>query len=550
MHGVYLKGLEQVGNNFPKKKAYSAVLAKAEETGWNVGTLSSAYRYLEKINPLLVKYATGGRQALDNVFYIPRNYYDLWPFEVIVGDQHIFDFWVQDVQTGEVFRPMSYFFIDARTRIIYGFAFSGKTYNRSTIGNALRMGLVSFGLFKTIYTDNGKPEIAEYTTTIAREVNNWGAEIRDFSDFNALRDGGYAVLDEEDRIVDIAKDKKEYHKKAKAYNAKAKLIERFFRTLEGILIEMGTPGAVNDLSASNEVQKVNIKRLKSLADKDRLYTYEEFIAQVFKAATRYNNTRHSYLKKTPVEELIYSVKNEGFEFTFLEDMREIDLLLNMRATRKTHRGRVRINNMVFEGKSMDNGLDSGLWHIPDGTMVDVRYNPFDPNEAFAILANGEVRELRLVEHGSMVDGELTSRLNKKKSEYMKKVIMKYREYVSSIPDVVKYSKVKRIERKRAEVDYEEKITKDEILARVKENSEHANKKIVPLPAQKKVITSEIDKYEDILIRLARGEQISSFDIDFKKYYESRMSEEERESWDVWKRMYFGSEAVNNKVVWR
>jgi hypothetical protein len=40
---------------------------------------------------MLLAYVSGGARALDNVFYIARDLGALEPFQVVVGDQHEFD---------------------------------------------------------------------------------------------------------------------------------------------------------------------------------------------------------------------------------------------------------------------------------------------------------------------------------------------------------------------------------------------------------------------------------------------------------------------------
>jgi hypothetical protein len=92
-----------------------------------------------------------------------------------VGDQHRFDFWVVDDDTGEVFRPEGYFWQDLRTRIIYGAAVDCR-YDAWLIGLALRVGIAIFGAFGSIYTDNGRPELSRYLAGILADMRALGLE--------------------------------------------------------------------------------------------------------------------------------------------------------------------------------------------------------------------------------------------------------------------------------------------------------------------------------------------------------------------------------------
>ncbi|KAA0257189.1 hypothetical protein FHQ18_11535 [Deferribacter autotrophicus] len=539
LKGVYLRGI-RAGNKISKEKAYDAVVAEAKKRGWKVGSVSSAYQYLNDINHLLIKYAKGGRQALDNFFYIARDYSDLEPFQIVVGDQHQFDFWVRDIETDEIFRPMGYFFVDARTRLVYGFALSGRKYSSYTIGLALRMGLVTFGFFKSIYTDNGKPEISKYISSITKDITSFGAESKDFAELYKTNDGHWVIEDENGEIIAAATDVEDYRRKARAYNAKAKLIERFFRTFEDLLVYLGVPGRVVNKNDSSENRRESEKRLAEQIDKENVLTYEEFALRVFDAVKIYNNRKHESLKKSPLEQLAYCIKHEGFTVVLPESIEEIDKVFFVRAKRKVHRGRVQINNILYEANAelRDGDLTAGLWHLPDKTEVEIRYNPFDASIAYAILPDGSERELKPITYGSMIDKELTKSLIERKRSLMSAVTEKYKEYIKGVPEVLKYSKIKTVKKKSKKAqDSCENLTNEEILKRIKEHKEESNK-VKPIKLMRsKIITSSVDKYEDILIRELMGEFLSSADLDFKRRYEAQLSDEEKKYWEAWRKIH-------------
>jgi len=535
MRGVYLAGVRD-GNEISKEKAFEVVSREAKKKGWRVGSIASAYRYLSSINPMLLKFAKGGRQALDNLFYIARSYEDLRPFQVVVGDQHQFDFWVRDAENGEVFRPMGYFFVDAKTRVVYGFALSGRKYNAVTIGLALRMGLSIFGFCESIYTDNGKPEISKYIEGISKDLSSFGTKSKDVIEMYKTEEGYYAIVDDKDEVVDLAETVEDFHRKAKPYNAKAKLIERFFRTFEGVLANLGVPGRVTNKNDVAENVKRSDARIKELVEAEKLLTYEEFILKVFEAVWVYNNRKHNSLGCSPIEKLMRCIKNEGFVPVFPAENQEIDKIFFARSKRKVHRGRVQINNVIYEADaelSQDN-LEAGLWHLADNTEIEVRYNPFDISMAYAILPDNTERVLTPLTSGSMIDKETTKSLIARKRSMIKAVTQKYKKYISQIPDILEYSKVKSIKREKIENEY---VSNEEIRERVKERLDSVNSGISPIkPLRRKIIFSSVERYEDILLREIRGEYLDEIDLDFKCRYEASMSDDKRKRWEFFRKL--------------
>ncbi|HQQ88174.1 MAG TPA: hypothetical protein PLA72_09260, partial [Smithellaceae bacterium] len=93
-----------------RKELYEILVIEAQRRGWEIGGYKSATHWFSKRwNPALDAMQRGGMRALDNILPpVLRDYSDLKPFEILCGDQHRFDFWVTDEETGEVFRPEGY----------------------------------------------------------------------------------------------------------------------------------------------------------------------------------------------------------------------------------------------------------------------------------------------------------------------------------------------------------------------------------------------------------------------------------------------------------
>lgn len=531
MQGVYLKAVRE-GGEANKLKAYEATIAEARKKGWKIGSKSSAYEYLSKLNPLLEKYARGGKRAIDNVFYIIRQYHDLKPFEVIVGDQHRFDFFVHDRDDDRVFRPEGYFWLDLRTRLCYGFSI-GERYDSYFMGLALRMGLKRFGKFGTIYTDNGKPETSRYVNGIISDLKAFGMDAKDLSELYKTKDG-YVIETDEGEIVDVVQTVQAWRKFARPYNAKAKPIERFFQTIEKILLDLGVPGHVKELCGTSDEKALSDERIKGLADTGRLLSPDEFIVRVFQAVEIYEARRHTSLKRSPIDELMRAVKNEGFTPRMIVEP-EIDLILLKRDIRSVQRGRILLNHLMYEGED----LKRGLWDVPDKTRIEVRYDPFDPERVIAIRPDGRLVELRLTTVSSMKDPELTSRLMERKRRFIAQVKEEFKKLTAPVKGIIEYSKytkqaidLKKAKPKQRELSPEE--LKKALDQRLKEMEEYEKRKrITDLPRleERRLFESDFDRYKYLVHKTLYGYALSSEEEAFMERYESRMDPRERMWWE-------------------
>jgi len=537
MTGVYLKSVRECGQ-VSKRRAYQAVIAEAEKKEWRIGSESSAFFYLQRLNPLLEKYARGGRRTLDNVFYIMREYKDLAPFEVNVGDQHRFDFWVRDAETGNIFRPECYLWLDLRTRLIYGLSIA-RHYDRYLMGHAIRMGMMRWGMFQSCYTDNGKPEISEYVNTIINDITAWGSQVKDIAELYKT-DEGYVIEGPDGEPIESVSSPQMWHRRARAYNAKAKPIERFFRSFEGILRDLGTPGLVRGLKGVAEEKAFADKRLKHLIETNQLFTFEEFLINVFKAVGIYNQRRHAALHRSPIEELWRAVKKEGFVPRYLSEA-EVDFVLLARTSRKVQRGRILLNHIWYQGEALsNNNLEAGLWHLPDKTEVEIRYDPFDWAKVIAVFPDGSIRRLEPVPVSSMKDRQKTSELMAWKRQMMQAVTEHYRRLTRPVPGIIEYSKRTRQAKAAArqakqisQIDFEQ--IKRDAERMVKESLE--DKKVVPIVSKRRVFKDEWEYYRWCLDMELAGKRLTAKDRAFMAQYEAKMDEDERQYWNIHRRVY-------------
>lgn len=418
MKAYYLQLLKE-RNIDSKQASFLAVSSKAQEAGWKIGSRSAAYRILSEIPRIYIEYATGGNRALDNIFYIKRDWSKLNPAQILIGDQHIADFWVVD-NSGDkpmYFRPTFYVWLDAATRCVAGLAVD-KDYDSGTVLNALYMAIKRFGFFDCTYNDNGTSECSKAATSVIDELlilSKGRSRMFDISDLYKTKNGSYAVEDEEGNIVDTAEDIEAWRRKhrriyAQVKNAKAKPIERFFSTLEEKLGQKGIPGHVvtPNCPASQEEKESLVLQMQK--EKGEILALDEFVWEVARTITEYENTPHSQLGgMTPMQKLRECEKT-GWRAVYPESQIDLDFVFMSRKLCKVRKGRVVVNRIEFIGedlKASSDGrlIDTGLI-LHEGEKVEVRFNPLSLDKAYAVIPEAKenrIRALMAVESVEMLD---------------------------------------------------------------------------------------------------------------------------------------------------
>ena len=528
--------LKREHRKIDKLHLYKILCHEALKHGWSVGTYQSAMWWLDKkVSPQLLALQRGGVRALDNSLPpVLRDYSDLEPFELLVGDQHRFDFWVVDEETGEVFRPEGYFWQDLCTRLIYGGALDRK-YDSYLMGLALRMGLMVFGAFGSIYTDWGKPEQSRYIMGILRDMRTIGLDAGREVDIPSEAEG----LDpEEVNPIAIIPGT---HKKAIVRNAKAKMIEGTFDKLQHILRSVFlVPGYVKDLSGPSEENEVDEKELRRLAEAGKLLTFWEFARIVMKAMDYYNNERphRGVLREwkgrpkpkqaTPMDAL-RARYTAGWRPGPVS-REAIDLIFLPRARRTVDRGRITFQNEQYEHEALVE---------LNGTRVECRYDPLDPGWIMVFQEGKYLCTAKPVEYSSMKNRALASRKIAEKARIRKGFLNEYRRYTSGIPDYRQFSEVPASERapaligkdKQRRLEEQKKISgpsDEEILAGVEEIENYRPTR--PRP----IFASKWDRYRWILEQEAEGCALDEEDITFKTSFEAEMDDDTREYWQVYK----------------
>ena len=546
--------LKRAHRRMSRKALYGLLREEAARRGWRIGSYHSALWHLERElakhgKEALLAYRDGGLRALDNALTpVLRSYADLEPFEILVGDQHRFDFWVVDEETGRVFRPEGYLWQDLRTRLIYGGAVCGEHYDTRTMLLALGIGCRVFGLPQAIYTDHGKPEESRTMSAVIRELSALSIEVK--STIEALTEDEEGVLT---------------HRKAIVRNAKAKMIERTFQEVERIMRDqLRLPGYVKRLSASAESQEVDQKEAEELARAGKLPTFREFLIAFYRALDFYNREkphrgvhrewpfqpRPPEAKCTPMAALSACMAN-GFRPRRADDaLLATVFLYRERRPRKVDRGLIRFRNLFYSHEELLKL--SGKW-------VEVRYDPYD-EEWILVFHQGEfVCRAEAVEYSSMKDAALAQRKIEEKRRRRKAFIELYRELTHAIPDLRQFSILPSDARPKAQFGRKKKdeavLSEEEFQRQVAELSAEP---VQPEPAfdeeafkrelaeretwreeERPVFMYENDRYMHLLEALAKNQTISPEDAAFMARYEAKMDHIESSFWDNYCETMFG-----------
>lgn len=583
----FLAAIKEVGG-CTVRNAYNCTKEEAERNGWQIGSESSAYVHARNISPAMKLLAKGGQRALDNMFYISRDLSKLKPFQLIVGDQHIFDYWcLNPYATGkkdQYIRAECYLWLDMATRLVYGVSFD-IAYNTHTVTRALRVGIKRFGKFESTYNDNGSSEKSKLADDIVGRLQNYGVRFLDEADLYHADNGRYIVEDTEGLVVDVVPTKAEWEKQhrrifARVKNAKTKPIERFFNTLEQILRDQCLPGLVKGVAISAPEEEQATKRLEWQKKNGYILSYNEFIHQVVKAIDIYENRVHSTLGCSPKEKL-EQYKRAGWMPTMIDPRDEAYLFMES-TTRQVKGDRIELNGIEYIGPDLTQEMilqNRGTLVAYNRQKVEIRYDPenldlgvfaIEPGTNHAIALR-PVKKIDMLNEQEMVEQlewkkrnmravqqafeTATSNKNVRvlsepqrfaelhnaeemadRSEYR----LEYQEPDFEIPAVAKKADASETEEReipqsvsRRKTDFgsipESLNRREESLSQedfLESVASRIGSENLLRAHGKPVFYTDRERYEYILNQFHSGEHLSHEDLDFKFDYESKMTSSE------------------------
>jgi transposase InsO family protein len=198
------------------KLGYVELKEKAKKKGWAIPSYTTVKEYLNNEIPEAVKERhRRGRKSFEDKVLRPilRDPSDLKPMEVIESDHHQVDVAVK-MPDGRVVFPWLTAWMCVRTRKILGWVLVSSP-NSDSINISLYQTISKYGVPEKVHLDNGKDYRAKMFTGEGRKGWIWGKTKVEI-DEKAFQ-GIYGDLG-----IDIMW--------ATPYNAKTKIIERFFKT--------------------------------------------------------------------------------------------------------------------------------------------------------------------------------------------------------------------------------------------------------------------------------------------------------------------------------
>jgi putative transposase len=536
--------LKRENRKMDRKDLYEHLVVEARRRGWMIGTYESAnWWYEQRATPGLRAYSRGGLRALDNMLPpVLRDYSDLAPFEILVGDQHRFDFWVVDDESGAVFRPEAYLWQDLRTRILYGGAID-RRYDAWLIGMALRIGINAWGAFGSIYTDNGKPELSRYVTGILADMRSLGLGWQQTVDVPG------DLLDvDEDEVNPLAFDRGTHHK-AIVKNAKAKMIEGTNAVFEGILrSHFRLPGSVKRLTDETNAQEIDHEEAMALARQGKLLLRSEFTLAFYRTMDFYNRERvhRGVLREwawkprpataTPLD-CLRACYADGWRPQYLS-AEAVDLVFMAKASRKINQGRITFENELWE--------HGALCGIEPGTSVELRYNPMTTDELHVFQGRRYLCTALPVERSSMKDQGLAERKIHEKRTRRRAYVEEFRLLTARVPDFREYSQVPAIERPAAliednrrqraaeQIEANRVLSQEELDARVEKLEQGlpaAPKERRALPERPGYFLDDFARFEWVMGFVKAGGALSPEDEAFKGRYLAEQTPGQREYYE-------------------
>jgi putative transposase len=545
--------LKRAHRKMDGKTIYNELIIEADRRGWVIGSYESAnWWYKRKVSPLMEAYSEGGLRALDNLLPpIFRDYSDLAPMEMLVGDQHRFDFWAIDDDTLQLVRPECYLWVDLRTRLMYGIAVD-RRYDAHLMAQALKHGLTSWGAFGSIFTDNGRPELSKHIISILSTIRSLGME------WAQTIDVPIDILDYDGDEVQPCVIMPGTHKKAVVKNAKSKLIERAFQEVERALVNhLKLPGYTKNLRGDINAQEIDEDEVERLHEKGQLLYLSEFAGAAMEACYHVNQQHHRGL----VREWIWNKKpavvsplaclaaccKDGWRPRFLTET-AIDNLLLKREKRIVNKGRIAYQNDFYEHDE--------LIHLHGQEVTICCPDPIGEDVLLVYAGARHLCTALPISYSSMKDMDLARQKIIQKRERRKKISDGVRSLTSGIPDMRQYPEsnfekqaaaISADSRRRAiELKAESRVLTQEETDEGQRQLEELNRipaktNAVAVPPRPANWVRDSDRH-DWCIRASAAGIITDEDRTWMEQHEAKMTPEARDRWQF-EREYLAQEAA-------
>jgi transposase/transposase InsO family protein/RNAse (barnase) inhibitor barstar len=367
------------------RSVYILLGVEAKKRDWDMPSYPTFYKFLKSFpKDVWIKQREGEKAFYDKVLpYIERNSSSLSSMEIIVGDHHQVDVAVKGYD-GKVFFPWLTAWMDQRSRKIVGWWIS-KQPNSSTILYSLRRVIDEYGVCERVYIDNGKDYRAKTFT---------GKQQRFHMEIKADTEGIFSLLGIKTTW-------------AIPYNARAKAIERFFRTFTQYFSKFQKGYRGSNVQQRPEKLKMEIK-------KDEIMEFDEIIPRIEKSLEFYNSElNHSGLNNASPDDVFYENLKGKVE---VSNMVKRLLFMKVEGFRQVRQNGIRIFDSYYRSERLFDYF---------GKKVIVRYDPKD------------LTKIYVYDERNHYIGEV-ERFLKADNFYMNEELYKrYRQVVRSAKDKVK-----------------------------------------------------------------------------------------------------------------
>ncbi len=281
--------------------------------------------------------------------YIERDISKIEVGDVIVADGHVLNFQVINPFTGRPTRATLVGFLDWKSTALVGYEIM-MTESTQCIASALRNAIINLGLIpKVVYQDNGKAFKSRFFQNVDFEED--------------LFNGVYANLN----IHSVF---------AKPYNARAKVIERFFRELQEEL-EKGMPSyigtSIEDKPAwLKRGEKLHAEWHKKLTD-NHIPTVSEASKYINSWIEFHNNQPCPNDRTKTIKECLNSVQKQNI------DVQRLDDLMMKTEGRTINKHGITFLNMHYRSEAILGIRDK----------VNIRYSLFDLSKVNVYSTKGE-----------------------------------------------------------------------------------------------------------------------------------------------------------------
>ena len=281
--------------------------------------------------------------------YIERDISKIEVGDVIVADGHVLNFQVINPFTGRPTRATLVGFLDWKSTALVGYEIM-MTESTQCIASALRNAIINLGLIpKVVYQDNGKAFKSRFFQNVNFEED--------------LFNGVYANLN----IHSVF---------AKPYNARAKVIERFFREFQEEL-EKGMPSyigtSIDDKPAwLKRGEKLHAEWHKKLTD-NHIPTVSEASKYINSWIEFHNNQPCPNDRTKTIKECLNSVQKQNI------DVQRLDDLMMKTEGRTINKHGITFLNMHYRSEAILGIRDK----------VNIRYSLFDLSKVNVYSKKGE-----------------------------------------------------------------------------------------------------------------------------------------------------------------